>query len=72
MRCIPTLQVLNLKRALRDPLRTVFHAFTGSVRSTSFIAAFTALYMASISAHRKVSGGDFKQLYWLAGRSRRL
>lgn len=60
--------VLNLKRAARAPVTTMGHAVLGALRSTSFLAAFVALYQATVGMHRKlVKGSDSKFLYYVAG-----
>jgi len=58
---------LNFKRALRSPLITLWHAFSGAARSTTFLSSFVASYMGFISLHRALFTGDFKLLYWLTG-----
>lgn len=63
------LQVLNLKRALREPLQTALHACLSAVRSTGFLASFVGLYQATVSAHRKLFTWDSKLVYYVAGRS---
>lgn len=63
------LQVLNFRRALRNPVLTVWHALFGATRSTIFLSTFVASYMGTISLHRKFFKGDFKLLYWLAGKT---
>ncbi|DBA88737.1 hypothetical protein WJX77_009059 [Trebouxia sp. C0004] len=59
--------VLNLKRALRNPVGTAGHAVGSAVRSTSFLAAFVGIYSAAISLHRKLFSWDHKLLYYVAG-----
>ncbi|KAA6418414.1 MAG: hypothetical protein FRX49_11574 [Trebouxia sp. A1-2] len=59
--------VLNLKRALRNPVGTAGHAVGSAVRSTSFLAAFVGIYSAAISLHRKLFTWDHKLLYYVAG-----
>jgi len=41
--------VLNLRRAGRAPLATTVHAVLSALRSTSFLAAFVALYQVESS-----------------------
>lgn len=60
--------VLNLRRAARAPLTTTGHATLGALRSTSFLAAFVAIYQGTVGLHRKlVKGSDSKYLYYVAG-----
>lgn len=61
------MQVLNLKRALRNPVGTAGHAVGSAVRSTTFLAAFVGIYSAAISLHRKLFSWDHKLLYYVAG-----
>jgi len=61
------MQVLNLKRALRNPVGTAGHAVGSAVRSTAFLAAFVGIYSAAISLHRKLFSWDHKLLYYVAG-----
>lgn len=61
------MQVLNLKRALRDPVGTAGHAVGSAVRSTSFLAAFVGIYSSVISLQRKLFSWDHKLLYYVAG-----
>ncbi len=61
------MQVLNLKRALRNPVGTAGHAVGSAVRSTSFLAAFVGIYSAAISLHRKLFSWDHKLLYYVTG-----
>ncbi|KAL3149605.1 hypothetical protein ABBQ32_002374 [Trebouxia sp. C0010 RCD-2024] len=59
--------VLNLKRALRNPLGTAGHAVGSAVRSTSFLSAFVGLYSSFITLHRKLFSWDHKLVYYAAG-----
>ena len=59
--------VLNLKRALRNPLGTAGHAVGSAVRSTSFLSAFVGLYSCFITLHRKLFSWDHKLVYYVAG-----
>ncbi|DBB08784.1 TPA: hypothetical protein ACH3X3_007446 [Trebouxia sp. C0006] len=61
------MQVLNLKRAMRNPVGTAGHAVGSAVRSTAFLAAFVGIYSAAISLHRKLFSWDHKLLYYVAG-----
>lgn len=60
--------VLRLRNFLRRPLGTLRTAMVSTVRSSSFLASFVAIYMASICAHRRLfPGGDSKYTYYVAG-----
>ena len=63
--------VLNLKRASKAPLATTGHAVLSALRSTSFLAAFVALYQGTVGVQRKLFAGDSKFLYYIAGASGR-
>jgi len=59
--------VLNLRRAGKAPLATTAHAVLSALRSTSFLAAFVALYQGTVGVHRRLFAGDSKFLYYVAG-----
>ncbi|CAI5489821.1 unnamed protein product [Closterium sp. Naga37s-1] len=59
--------VLNLRKFMQSPLRTVWLATSSALRSTSFIAVFVGVYQACACTHRKFVLKDHKLFYWLAG-----
>ena len=59
--------ILNAAKALRDPIGTVFKATAATVRSTSFISAFVALYMGTACASRRLFHRDHRAMYYFAG-----
>jgi len=59
--------ILNAAKALRDPVGTVFKATTATVRSTSFISAFVALYMGTACLSRRIFQRDHRAMYYFAG-----
>ena len=63
--------ILNAAKALRDPVGTVFKATTATVRSTSFISAFVALYMGTACLSRRIFQRDHRAMYYFAGMSLR-
>ncbi|CAI9091954.1 OLC1v1027078C1 [Oldenlandia corymbosa var. corymbosa] len=59
--------VLRLQKFMDAPVRTCWHAVTGSVRSTIFLSSFVGVFQAAICLHRKVASKDHKLVYWSAG-----
>ncbi|KAI4352918.1 hypothetical protein L6164_007125 [Bauhinia variegata] len=59
--------VLHLQKFMDSPLRTLWFAVKGAVRSTTFLSAFVGIFQGVICLHRKVTSSDHKLLYWLAG-----
>ncbi|KAJ3678700.1 hypothetical protein LUZ60_002503 [Juncus effusus] len=59
--------VLRLHKFLESPAMTCWRALIGSVRSTTFLSAFVAIFQGVICVHRKVASKDHKLVYWVAG-----
>lgn len=59
--------LLSLSKFFRSPLTYVFHAFTGTIQSAVFLAAFVQLYMTTICIQRRFVTHDHRWIYYFAG-----
>jgi len=60
--------VLNARKAIRNPIKTVAASVAATARSTTFISCFVGSYMASICGMRWVRGNkEHRAAYYLAG-----
>ena len=59
--------VLNVTKAITNPLTTLFRATKATVRSTTFISTYVAVYMGVVCAHRNSGLPNHRSLYYIAG-----
>jgi hypothetical protein len=59
--------ILNARKALASPWKTVANAAAATARSTTFISAFVGLYMSTVCASRNAFARDHRALYYVAG-----
>jgi len=64
--CLPMIG-LNLTKFLKAPLAKLREFSLSTVRSTTFLSSFVAVYMGIICLHRKIVNTDHRFIYWLAG-----
>ena len=59
--------VLNVAKAIKNPLTTLYRATKATVRSTTFISTYVAVYMGTVCAHRNLGLPNHRSLYYIAG-----
>lgn len=61
------LVALQFKEILRNPTYTIGNAVFSTLRSTTFLATFCSVFMATVCSYRKIIDTDHRFYYWLCG-----
>jgi len=64
--CLPLIG-MDIGKFLKAPLSKLWVFALSTIRSTTFLSSFVAIYMSTICLHRKMVNTDHRFIYWLAG-----